>query len=87
MFGKLSTNQIEELLKNQFIGRIGCHANDMTYVVPISYVYDGTYIYGNTEERMKITIMRKNPKVCFEIGDTKDLVNWQSVLPGVSLKN
>ena len=80
MFGKLSTEQIEELLKRQFIGRIGCHADDTTYVVPVSYVYDGSYIFGRTDEGMKINMMRKNPKVCFEIDDTRDLTNWQSVI-------
>lgn len=80
MFGKLNIQEIEELIKQQFIGRIGCHADDLTYVVPISYAYDGTYIYGHTVEGMKIDMMRKNPKVCFEIDNTKDLANWQSVI-------
>jgi nitroimidazol reductase NimA-like FMN-containing flavoprotein (pyridoxamine 5'-phosphate oxidase superfamily) len=38
MFGKLNHDQIEEVLKNQFIGRIGCHADGITYVIPVSYV-------------------------------------------------
>lgn len=80
MFGKLNPDQVEELLKKQFIGRIGCHADDITYVVPISYAYDGIYIYSHTFEGMKIEMMRKNPKVCFEIDDTKNLANWQSVV-------
>lgn len=80
MFGKLASDQVEELLKNQFIGRIGCHAGNITYVVPVSYAYDGIYIYGHTFEGMKIDMMRKNPKVCFEIDDTRNLANWQSVV-------
>lgn len=80
MFGKLNTDQIEELLKSQIIGRIGCHANGITYVVPVSYAYDGAYIYGHTYEGMKVDMMRKNPKVCFETDDTKNLANWQSVV-------
>jgi nitroimidazol reductase NimA-like FMN-containing flavoprotein (pyridoxamine 5'-phosphate oxidase superfamily) len=80
MFGKLDGNEVEELLKKQLIGRIGCHADNITYVVPISYVYDGVYIYGHTFEGMKIAMMRKNPRVCFEIDDTKNLANWQSVV-------
>lgn len=80
MFGKLEPDQVEELLKQQFIGRIGCHADNITYVVPISYAYDGVYIFGHTFEGMKIDMMRKNPKVCFEIDDTKNLANWKSVV-------
>ncbi|MEP7377326.1 MAG: pyridoxamine 5'-phosphate oxidase family protein [Chitinophagaceae bacterium] len=80
MFGKLNTEQVEELLKKEVVGRIGCHADNTTYVVPISYVYDGIYIYGHTFEGMKIAMMRKNPRVCFEIDNTKNLANWKSVV-------
>lgn len=80
MFGKLSADEIEALIQSQFIGRLGIHAADTTYVVPVSYAYDGTYVYGRTFEGMKISMMRKNPKVCFEVENTKDLANWQSVI-------
>ena len=80
MFGNLTTEQIEELINSQLIGRIGCHFDDLTYVVPISYAYDGTYIYAHSFNGMKMEMMRKNPKVCFEIDDTKNLSNWQSVI-------
>jgi uncharacterized protein len=80
MFGKLNPDQIEELLKSQFIGRIGCHANGVTYVVPVSYAYDGIYVYGHTYEGMKVDMMRKNPMICFEADDTKNLANWLSVV-------
>lgn len=80
MFGKLNADQIEELLKSQVIGRIGCHANGVTYVVPVSYAYDGSYVYGHTYEGMKVDMMRKNPMICFETDDTKNLANWQSVV-------
>jgi len=80
MFGKLNNPEIEKLIHSQFIGRIGCHANGQTYVVPVSYAYDGTYIYSRTFEGMKIDMMRTNPQVCFEVDDTKNLANWQSVI-------
>ena len=67
MLGKLTLLQIEEVIKGQIVGRIGCHANGMTYVVPVSYAYDGDYIYVRTFEGLKLDMMRKNPKVCFEI--------------------
>lgn len=80
MFGRLNNAEIEKLISQQIIGRIGCHADDTTYVVPISYAYDGTYVYGHTFEGMKINMMRKNPKVCFEVDNTRNLANWQSVI-------
>ena len=58
MFGTLNSEEIEVLLNNQLIGRIGCNANNTTYVVPISFAYDGEFIYSLTREGMKINIMR-----------------------------
>lgn len=80
MLGKLQPEQIEELLKTQIVGRIGCSADGETYVVPISYAYDGAYIYCHTHEGKKSAIMRKNPSVCFEVEEMKDMANWKSVI-------
>ena len=80
MLGTLNTQQIEEVLQHQIVGRIGCHANGETYVVPISYAYDGNYIYCHTHEGKKTGILRKNPKVCFEVDELNDMSNWRSVV-------
>lgn len=80
MLRELNENQIEALLNDQFIGRIGCHAEGVTYVVPINYAYDGVNIYGHSSKGMKIDIMRENPEVCFEVDNIKDVTNWQSVI-------
>lgn len=80
MQGNLDQQQIEEVLKKQIIGRIGCHWKDTTYVVPISYAYDGEHVYARTQEGMKIEMMRNNPNVCFEVEDMEDMANWRSVI-------
>jgi nitroimidazol reductase NimA-like FMN-containing flavoprotein (pyridoxamine 5'-phosphate oxidase superfamily) len=80
MLGKLTDGAIEETLKRQVVGRIGCHADGVTYVVPVSYAYDGKDIYVHTYEGMKLKMMRKNPQVCFETDTMKDMANWQSVI-------
>ncbi len=80
MFGKLDSRQMEELLGRQLVGRLGCHANGTTYVVPISYAYKDGYIYCHTAEGLKISILRQEPRVCFQVDNTKDLSNWQSVI-------
>ena len=80
MFGQLQPEEIEKLISSQVVGRIGCHADGQTYIVPISYAYDGVYIYGFTQEGMKVRMMRKNPRVCFEIDNLKTMANWQSVI-------
>ena len=80
MVGKLNNRQIEVIISEQMIGRLGCHYNDLTYVVPISYTYNGGCIYCITYEGMKLDIMRKNPKVCLEIDELIDMANWKSVI-------
>ena len=80
MFGKLNNIEIEEVLAHQIIGRIACHANDMSYIVPISYAYDGECIYARTYEGLKINLMRKNPKVCFQTDIMENMANWKSVI-------
>jgi len=80
MFGKLNTEEIEQLLQEQVIGRIGCRSEDNVYVVPVSYAYDGKYIYVRSFEGKKIEMMRTNPKICFQADNLKDMANWQSVI-------
>ena len=80
MLGNLNSRQIEHVLQSLIIGRIGCHADNKTYVVPVTYAYDGTYIYGHTKEGLKIDMMRKNPMVCFEVDVMENMSNWRSVI-------
>lgn len=80
MLGELKNSQIEYLLYCQVVGRIGCYSGNEVYVVPITYAYDGGYIYGHTREGKKIDMMRKNPNVCFQIDVVDNMSNWRSVI-------
>ncbi len=80
MIGKLDTNQVNNLLCSQSIGRLACTDGEQPYIVPISFSYDGVYIYGQTNMGKKLKIIRKNPDVCFEVDQMMDMRNWQSVV-------
>lgn len=80
MFGNLTDEQIENVISDNIIGRIGCHAKGKTYVVPISYAYDGKCIYAHTFEGLKINMMRQNPNVCFQVDRMKNMADWESVI-------
>src|SRR5579884_3829250 len=80
MFGELSQEQIDQVLHAGIVGRIGCHAEGKTYVIPISYVYDGESIYAQSLAGLKLQMMRLNPEVCFEVDQIKNASNWQSVI-------
>lgn len=80
MLGRLNDIQIENILSSQVIGRLACTDGNQPYIVPVTFRYDGKYIYGQTNEGMKLEILRKNPNVCLEIDWMTDMRNWESVL-------
>jgi nitroimidazol reductase NimA-like FMN-containing flavoprotein (pyridoxamine 5'-phosphate oxidase superfamily) len=80
VLGRLSRARITKVLRDGTVGRIGVSNGDHTYVVPISYVYDGDSIYGHSRLGQKIRMLRKNPSVCFGVDEIDDLANWRSVI-------
>ncbi len=80
MQGKLSQKDAKEFLKNNIYGHLGCHSSGKTYVVPISYAYNGKNIYCHTEEGLKMEMMRENPAVCFQVDVMDSMANWKSVI-------
>jgi uncharacterized protein len=80
MTGKLNPDQVRNLLTSQVLGRLACTDGLNPYIVPVTYAYDGKYIYGQTNEGMKLEILRKNHNVCFEVDSMMNMANWQSAL-------
>ena len=81
MLGELNAAQIEDLLRTEVIARIGCiDDEDRVYVVPVSYAYDGTYLWGHGMDGAKLRAMRAHPDVCVEVEHVDDLSNWRSVI-------
>jgi nitroimidazol reductase NimA-like FMN-containing flavoprotein (pyridoxamine 5'-phosphate oxidase superfamily) len=79
---ELSRAEIEEFLRGQRIVRLGCHAEGVTYVVPLIYAYeDGTLVAVTTEGR-KTAMLRENGRVCVEIDeyDADGKGSWRSVI-------
>lgn len=80
MIGRMNDEEMKELLRSNVLGRLGCSDKTKTYVVPINYIYDGKSIIAHSVVGMKIEMMRKNPRVCFEVDEMKDFTNWKSVI-------
>ncbi len=80
MVGELSEVQINNVLSSQVLGRLASTDGIQPYIVPVTYTYDGVYIYGQTNEGLKLQMLRKNPAVCFEVDKMTDMQNWQSVI-------
>lgn len=80
MILEMSPNEIDEFVLTQKIGRVGCHVDGETYVVPVIYGWDADCIYVYTTEGKKVDMMRQNPIVCFEIDEYASNGGWRSVI-------
>lgn len=80
MIGTLTKSQIFEILRMQLYGRLACQLNGTIYLVPISYAFDGKFLYARSREGQKIEILRQNPQACFQVDIIDDLSNWRSVI-------
>lgn len=79
---ELDRGEIDAFLDAHVIGRIGCHVDGATYVVPVIYAYDGECAYVFSVEGRKVEMMRANPRVCFEVDeyDVDGRGGWRSVI-------
>lgn len=80
MLGEMTNGQIDQVLAAAAVGRIGCHADGKTYVVPVAFAFDGQHIYAHSRNGLKIAMMRKNPNVCFEVEVIENMRNWRCVI-------
>jgi nitroimidazol reductase NimA-like FMN-containing flavoprotein (pyridoxamine 5'-phosphate oxidase superfamily) len=76
----MSPGEIDEFLRAQKVGRVGCHVDGETYVVPVIYGWDDDFIYVYTTEGKKIDMMRANHRVCFEVDEYLSNGDWHSVV-------
>ncbi|MEX2646668.1 MAG: pyridoxamine 5'-phosphate oxidase family protein [Gaiellaceae bacterium] len=80
MMRELNPGAVEELFGSQVVGRIGCHAGGVTYVVPVIYALADGCVYVASIEGQKIRMMRENPRVCFEVDEYDGAGNWRSAI-------
>jgi uncharacterized protein len=80
MIGNLTNEQIEEVLKRNVFGHLGCNDGFNTYVYPINFLFDGKHIICHSQMGDKIQVMRQNVRVCLQIDEIKNELNWRSVM-------
>jgi nitroimidazol reductase NimA-like FMN-containing flavoprotein (pyridoxamine 5'-phosphate oxidase superfamily) len=64
------TDQIilESILKKAKICRLGILDKEKPYIIPVNYGYHEGHLYiHSASEGKKITLLKKNPNICFEI--------------------
>jgi nitroimidazol reductase NimA-like FMN-containing flavoprotein (pyridoxamine 5'-phosphate oxidase superfamily) len=80
MIVELDAEAIDDLLASEVVGRIGCHLDGLTYVVPVIYAYDGSALYVASLEGKKTRMMRAAPAVCFEVDRYEGPHGWRSAI-------
>jgi len=65
---------VEEVLREQEVGRLATAVDGEPYVVPINFVYsDSKVIFHSHRDGKKMANISQNPRVCFEV-DTGEMV-------------
>lgn len=77
---KLADAEIYEVLDRAGHGHLACHNWRETYVVPVTFVRDGDYIYSHSLVGKKIKMMRSHPQVCLQAEEIESFFNWRSVV-------
>jgi uncharacterized protein len=80
MAREMTPDEIEQFIAAETVARIGCHAGDETYVVPVAYAKSRDAIYAFSHEGRKLQMMRENPSVCVEFDAVSHLGSWRSVI-------
>jgi uncharacterized protein len=76
----LTPAQCRYILLQNYIGRIGCSANDKVLILPVTYIFTDDCIYSYSLPGEKINMMRINPHVCFEVDQIESLVSWKTIV-------
>ena len=67
-------SEVEAVLREATVGRLGTSRDDIPYVVPVSYVYDdGRIIIHGAKQGKKMEDIAANPRVCFEV-DVSEII-------------
>lgn len=62
-----SRNDVDAIIRGSQVCRIALAENNIPYIVPVAFGYDGNVIYiHTTREGKKVDIIRQNNNICFE---------------------
>lgn len=80
-FRNLSREEIDDVLRNNAVGRLAYAVASDVEIIPVHYVYATDWIYGRTAPggRVQRTGERWWP-VAFEVDEIKGLFDWRSVV-------
>lgn len=83
MIKDLTKEECLNILKNNYVGRLGYISKKSPYIIPITYFYynhASNSIICYSGEGHKIEAMRKNHAVSLEVDEIKSVNSWRSIL-------
>lgn len=79
-FRDMSRDEIEAMLLRNRVGRLAFSIHDRVDIQPIHYIYERGWLYGRTSEGEKITALKHNQWIAFEVEEVTDLFDWRSIV-------
>jgi len=79
-FRELNVDECLEVLARNNVGRLAFSFHDAVDIRPINYVQDNGWIFGRTARSEKLTTLRHNQWVAFEVDEIEGPYNWKSVI-------
>jgi nitroimidazol reductase NimA-like FMN-containing flavoprotein (pyridoxamine 5'-phosphate oxidase superfamily) len=76
----LTDAQCRKLLSRNYVGRLAYTFRDAVDIVPIHYAYEKGWIYARTSPGQKLTKLRHNRWVAFEVDEVYGMLDWSSVV-------
>jgi uncharacterized protein len=80
MIKQLSPEESKALLKECYIGHLGCITERDPYVVPVHYIFHKGDLYLHSRVGEKILALRQNPRVCLQVEEVRDGDHWRSAI-------
>jgi nitroimidazol reductase NimA-like FMN-containing flavoprotein (pyridoxamine 5'-phosphate oxidase superfamily) len=80
VFRDLAREEIEAMLLRNKVGRLAFSFHDRVDIQPIHYIYEGGWLYGRTSEGDKLSTLKHNQWIAFDVDEIKDLFDWRSLV-------
>lgn len=77
---EMRADEAREVLGQLNFAHLAMAKDNLPYVVPVHYAFDGDDLFVYTTEGKKADIIRVNPEICLQAEDIVDNENWKSVM-------
>ena len=77
---EMRAGEAREVLGKLNYAHLAVAKDNIPYVVPVHYAFDGQDLFIYTTEGKKADIVKVNPEICLQAEDVEDNENWKSVM-------